>query len=49
MNSVPKLTHEQAKKFVVDRTDYSGQKAEDLLESLRQEQQTTSKRDRKAS
>jgi hypothetical protein len=37
--AVTKLTLEQAKQFVADRTNCSDQEAADILESLRREQQ----------
>jgi hypothetical protein len=46
--TVTKLTREQAKKVVVDRTGCDDQDAEDLLESMRQKPHTMSKPDRKA-
>jgi len=38
---VTKLTAVQAKQFVMDRTDYSDQEAEDLLDSQRREMALT--------
>jgi len=38
-----KLTPEQAKQFVVEHANCSDRKAEDLLESLRREQQMKQK------
>lgn len=52
--TVSKLTEDEAKKFVADRTNCSDEEAQDVLESLREEQQDKKKegqkkQDRKAS
>jgi hypothetical protein len=41
--AVTKLTREQAKQFVADRTNCSDQEAADFLESLRREQRQNEK------
>lgn len=46
---ITKVTHEQARKLVADRTNCSGQEAENVLESLRQEQHRMSKKYPRAS
>ncbi|HZZ16983.1 MAG TPA: hypothetical protein VFE08_13590 [Candidatus Sulfotelmatobacter sp.] len=52
--TLTKLAEDEAKKFVTDRTNCSDEEAQDVLESLREEQQDKKKegqkkRDRKAS
>jgi hypothetical protein len=47
--TVTKLTRDEAKQFVTDRTNCSQQEADEVLESLEEEKQNWTKQDRKAS
>jgi hypothetical protein len=45
--TLTKLAEDEAKKFVTDRTNCSDEEAQDILESLREEQQDKKKEDQK--